>query len=246
MYGVMTDDNGLYYMRARYYSPEIRRFVNQDILLGDIFDGQTLNRYAFVTGRPVSFVDPFGLFGQDDMTSLALDFIPIVGSCKGGIEFLLGKDPVTGEPIPRWLAFIGIIPGTKYFTRAGKAGEAIVYLYKGPDKHFSVLVKQGDEIVHTEQVILDDAMNTTISFYDDFGDEIRKKFELIIPDAAFAQEFQKNLVGKNTGIYRLDTNSCLSHVCDVLKAGGVDAPIPDGSEAWKKDAYEFLIKNQKK
>jgi RHS repeat-associated protein len=65
MYGVMTDDNGLYYMRARYYSPEIRRFVNQDILLGDIFDGQTLNRYAFVTGKPVSFVDPFGLNSEN-------------------------------------------------------------------------------------------------------------------------------------------------------------------------------------
>ncbi|RKZ81583.1 MAG: hypothetical protein DRR19_22005 [Candidatus Parabeggiatoa sp. nov. 1] len=63
MYGVMSDGNGLYHMRARYYSPEIRRFVNQDILLGSVSEGQTLNRYAFVTGRPVSFVDPFGLEG---------------------------------------------------------------------------------------------------------------------------------------------------------------------------------------
>jgi RHS repeat-associated protein len=61
MYGVMTDSNGLYYMRARFYSPEMRRFVNQDVLLGNIKEGQTLNRYAYVTGRPVSFVDPFGL-----------------------------------------------------------------------------------------------------------------------------------------------------------------------------------------
>ncbi len=60
-YGVMTDSNNLYYMRARFYSPEIKRFINQDILLGGIGEGQTLNRYAFVTGRPVSFVDPFGL-----------------------------------------------------------------------------------------------------------------------------------------------------------------------------------------
>ncbi|WP_353572454.1 RHS repeat-associated core domain-containing protein [Candidatus Albibeggiatoa sp. nov. BB20] len=32
-YGVMTDANDLYYMRARFYSPDIRRFINQDILL---------------------------------------------------------------------------------------------------------------------------------------------------------------------------------------------------------------------
>jgi RHS repeat-associated protein len=61
LYGVMTDGNRLNYMRARYYSAEIRRFVNQDILLGNVADGQSLNRFAFVTGNPVSFVDPFGL-----------------------------------------------------------------------------------------------------------------------------------------------------------------------------------------
>ena len=61
MYGVMTDNNGLYYMRARFYSPEIKRFVNQDILLGFVADGQTPNRYAYVTGQPVSYIDLFGL-----------------------------------------------------------------------------------------------------------------------------------------------------------------------------------------
>jgi len=60
--GVMTDPNGLYYMRARFYSPELRRFVNQDVLLGFVADGQSLNRYAYVTGNPVSFIDPFGLY----------------------------------------------------------------------------------------------------------------------------------------------------------------------------------------
>ncbi len=65
MYGVMTDSNGLYHMRARFYSPEMRRFVNQDVLLGHIALGQTLNRYAYVTGRPISLIDPFGLEGSD-------------------------------------------------------------------------------------------------------------------------------------------------------------------------------------
>jgi RHS repeat-associated protein len=74
MYGVMTDSSGLYYMRARFYGPEIRRFVNQDVLLGNVDEGQTLNRYAFVTGQPVSFVDPFGLEGAaitDEQRNLA-------------------------------------------------------------------------------------------------------------------------------------------------------------------------------
>ncbi len=80
MYGVMTDDNGLYYMRARFYSPSIRRFVNQDILLGRITEGQTLNRYAYVTGQPVSYVDPFGLSGdipfyREDKTVGYLSFL---------------------------------------------------------------------------------------------------------------------------------------------------------------------------
>ena len=35
-YGVSTDTNGLCYMRARYYLPAISRFINQDIVLGNI------------------------------------------------------------------------------------------------------------------------------------------------------------------------------------------------------------------
>jgi len=59
--GVITDGNGLIYMRARYYSPDMRRFVNADIVAGSISDAVTLNRFAYANGNPVSFVDPFGL-----------------------------------------------------------------------------------------------------------------------------------------------------------------------------------------
>lgn len=61
--GVVTDDNGLIYMRARYYSPEMRRFVNADIVAGQISNAVTMNRFAYANGNPVSFVDPFGLWG---------------------------------------------------------------------------------------------------------------------------------------------------------------------------------------
>ncbi len=58
------EDTGLIYMRARYYSPEIRRFVNADKVHGDISIGLTLNRYAFCNGNPANGVDPLGLSAE--------------------------------------------------------------------------------------------------------------------------------------------------------------------------------------
>jgi len=48
-------------MRARYYSPEMRRFINADIIAGELSNAITMNRYAYANGNPVSYVDPFGL-----------------------------------------------------------------------------------------------------------------------------------------------------------------------------------------
>lgn len=59
-HGVMDDGNGLNYMRARYYQPEIKRFLSLDALYGDINEPQSLNRYAYVQGNPIGKVDPSG------------------------------------------------------------------------------------------------------------------------------------------------------------------------------------------
>ncbi|WP_194714285.1 RHS repeat-associated core domain-containing protein [Noviherbaspirillum soli] len=55
--GRENDGTGLYYYRARYYHPELGRFVAEDPigLAGGI------NTYAYVKGDPVSFTDPDGL-----------------------------------------------------------------------------------------------------------------------------------------------------------------------------------------
>lgn len=52
-------------MRARYYSPELRRFINADILMGDINNSTTLNRYAYANGNSISNIDPFGLAADE-------------------------------------------------------------------------------------------------------------------------------------------------------------------------------------
>lgn len=87
--GVVTDPNDLIYMRARYYSPAMKRFVNADIVPGEISDAITLNRFAYANGNPVSFVDPFGLSAWD--------------ACPAGpCEHCLGRDGfaryLAGEP----------------------------------------------------------------------------------------------------------------------------------------------------
>jgi RHS repeat-associated protein len=56
-YGVMSDANGLLYMRARYYNPYLCRFINPDPLG---FAGG-LNFYCYADGNPISNLDPFGL-----------------------------------------------------------------------------------------------------------------------------------------------------------------------------------------
>lgn len=56
-HGVMADENGLMYMQARYYDPELRRFITQD----PIGTMGGLNVYAYAGGDPVGSIDPSGL-----------------------------------------------------------------------------------------------------------------------------------------------------------------------------------------
>jgi RHS repeat-associated protein len=56
--GRENDGTGLYFYRARYYSPTFQRFIAQDPS-GFVRGGP--NVYAYVSNNPLSFLDPFGL-----------------------------------------------------------------------------------------------------------------------------------------------------------------------------------------
>ncbi len=51
----------LYYYEARYYNPEIGRFISQDPWFGDLTDPQSLNKYSYVRNNPIIGIDPSGL-----------------------------------------------------------------------------------------------------------------------------------------------------------------------------------------
>ena len=75
--GVMAEPNGFYYMRARYYDPEVGRFVSEDPIG---FEGGDVNLYAYVQNNPVMFVDPSGLFRFDKRPLSGLPWIPVASS----------------------------------------------------------------------------------------------------------------------------------------------------------------------
>ncbi len=87
--GALTDASGLVDLRARFYHPGVRRFLNQDILLGDASDPPSLNRYGFAGGDPVGSIDPTGHF-----------IVQLIGTATGAAFGLLGQigsDLIAGE-----------------------------------------------------------------------------------------------------------------------------------------------------
>jgi RHS repeat-associated protein len=59
-WGVATEENGLHFMRARYYDSSVGRFPNMDPI--GLLGGDT-NLYSYVANDPTNFVDPLGLWG---------------------------------------------------------------------------------------------------------------------------------------------------------------------------------------
>lgn len=73
--GREQDESGLYYYRARYYSPDMGRFISEDSYG---FASGDANFYAYALGNPISYNDPSG--------HIAWFAIPLIW---GGIEIAL-------------------------------------------------------------------------------------------------------------------------------------------------------------
>jgi RHS repeat-associated protein len=58
--GQKLDSTGLYFYNARYYDPEIGRFISADPVGQTMFNPQSLNRYTYVLNNPLKYTDPNG------------------------------------------------------------------------------------------------------------------------------------------------------------------------------------------
>ena len=71
----LDPESGLYYYRARYYDPTTGRFLQRDLFLELVtralpnpsqvlsLNPQVLSGYSYVEGRPLTYLDPLGLWG---------------------------------------------------------------------------------------------------------------------------------------------------------------------------------------
>jgi len=53
-------DTGLLFYGARYYNPDVGRFITADTISGNVNDPQSLNKYTYTKNNPLKFVDPTG------------------------------------------------------------------------------------------------------------------------------------------------------------------------------------------
>jgi RHS repeat-associated protein len=53
---------GFYDYDARQYNPQLKRFMQPDIIIQNYFDPQSLNRYSYVKNNPIRYSDPTGHF----------------------------------------------------------------------------------------------------------------------------------------------------------------------------------------
>jgi RHS repeat-associated protein len=99
---------GLYYLRARYYSPTLGRFIQKDPFPGLLTQTQTLNPYSYVVNNPVNLTDPSGRIAP---LLLAAGFGATIGGLSGGIGSAINfhnANPCLSLLSPQAMRSIGI------------------------------------------------------------------------------------------------------------------------------------------
>lgn len=178
-YGVITDANNLYFMRERYYNVDSKRFISEDVIVGSISDSASLNRYAYVQGNPITYVDPLGLSPYSTMSSLGHSLLNVAGFVPGLGEFFDCVNAIwyaaEGNSKDALSSFISAIPfvgsvagnsmkwlskGAKWATKASKYVDATCNIIAGA----STLYRSSDSASKRVQYLYDNYIKTGKKF----------------------------------------------------------------------------------
>lgn len=144
--------------------------------------------------------------------------------------------------------------------KPGDCGTATVYLWKtvDGDNHISISTTANGKTLHTHQVhdgnenplINDRKKQTWIVGHGDPGKRVLMDSVTIkLPNPQKAQEYQMSVLTdtdsdnwKEMGWYSASNNSCMSHACDVLMAGGIDTRRNESSSGrTTREGQKYLL-----
>ncbi len=132
-----NDGTGLYYYRARYYSPTLHRFISEDPIG---LDGGDENFYAYTFNSPTNFTDPSGTI---------VPLIPPALACLRGAASSLAADALSGRKPNFTEAALGCATGG-----ANKAFSAAKAAAKASNNASKFVAKDGTKITgHTKHGI---------------------------------------------------------------------------------------------
>jgi RHS repeat-associated protein len=106
--GTSSQTDDLCYMHARFYNPNIGRFLSTDLLRGDPSHPQAFNLFGYVRNNPMTSTDPYGLAeagiseridvnGQDPCPE-----VPQGWSCSGWYYWLFQRNPLNSLLFGNW------------------------------------------------------------------------------------------------------------------------------------------------
>ena len=133
-------ETGLVYLRARYYDPEVARFVSPDPWSGHTNNPQTQNPYVYVTNNPLTQIDPSGAVLENILESFSKKGQNIVNNVSNPKEYYEGMKQALSDPIARGFVLdelsensrlvgygscaVGFGPGCAFFTKAADVVDA--------------------------------------------------------------------------------------------------------------------------
>ncbi len=241
----LTSTEGKVVWKAQYRTygnvavKEVEEVENNLRFQGQYFDEETglhYNRHRYYNPNTGQFIsqDPIGLLG--------------------GVNcYQYVKNPI------RWIDPLGLA------AKPGDCGTATVYLWGNDqgNKHITVSTSHNGKTLHTHQVhdgntfqsINGGKMQTWIIEHDEpEGKILKDTITIKLPNPGKAQEYQMSVLTdlesdnwKEMGWYDAANNSCMSHACDVLMAGGVDTRKNDSSSGRStREGQKFLMSEKKK
>jgi len=113
----LDPESNLYFLRARYYDPNVGRFISKDPVKGILTNPQTQNPYSYSNNNPVNLSDPSGKFWDlIDVGFFALSLKQFADCPSWGNAGWAALDAVSLLPF---------IPSVGYITHADDAAKLL-------------------------------------------------------------------------------------------------------------------------